>query len=410
MRLLVLVAAAALVVPASALGWTWPVAGPVLVAFSFDPAHPYAAGQHRGIDIGAPEGTPVRAPASGRVSFAGSVPSAGKTVTIEAPDGYSVTLLHLGSIGLRRGAAVAEGDPVGTVGPSGAVELPDPYVYLGIRTTSDEQGYLDPLGFLPAPSPPGPIDPGAGPGETVPPVPDQVPAAPPPASEAPFATAEPTPPAKPAVDGRALLPEQDSDPARGAAARASVPGQAPHRPVVGRRRALRSATVRSRAGVPRLSRAAASQPVAGASGVLRSPLKPDLKPAAHPVAAGGDSWATLGAMLGLAMVLCAADLVLRRFLRRRAQGVPRHVRIIDDDALLPDDTDLLRERDAAHRARVYDHCRGRARSAPPPARRGDVLPHRHGRACIEGVPRRGAAGPRRQDLRRPDRRRLARAA
>src|ERR1700751_4622127 len=109
MRPLVLAAAAALVVPASALGWTWPVTGPVLIAFSFDPAHPYAAGQHRGIDIGAPTGTPVLAPASGRVSFAGSVPTAGKTATIETPDGYSVTLVHLGSIGVRRGAAVAEG-------------------------------------------------------------------------------------------------------------------------------------------------------------------------------------------------------------------------------------------------------------------------------------------------------------
>src|SRR5436305_2281288 len=97
MRLLALAAAAALIVPATALGWSWPVTGPVLTAFSFDPAHPYAAGQHRGIDIGSPLGSPVVAPASGRVSFAGTVPTGGKTVTIETADGYSVTLVHLGS-------------------------------------------------------------------------------------------------------------------------------------------------------------------------------------------------------------------------------------------------------------------------------------------------------------------------
>ena len=103
MRLLALAAVAALIVPASALGWTWPVTGPVLMGFSFDPAHPYARGQHRGIDIGAPTGAPVAAPASGEVSFAGSVPGGGKTVTVQTPDGHSVTLVHLGSFEVRRG-------------------------------------------------------------------------------------------------------------------------------------------------------------------------------------------------------------------------------------------------------------------------------------------------------------------
>ena len=152
MRLLAL-AAIALIAPASALGWTWPVTGPVLTAFSFDPGHPYAAGQHRGIDIGADTGAPVVAPVAGTVSFAGSVPGGGQTVTIRTGDGYSVTLVHLGSFGVRRGVTVREGDPVGTVGPSGVPELDVPYVYLGIRRTSDDQGYLDPLLFLPA-SPP----------------------------------------------------------------------------------------------------------------------------------------------------------------------------------------------------------------------------------------------------------------
>src|SRR5438477_39143 len=45
MRLLIpAVLAAALVAPASAFGWSWPVGGPVLTFFSFDRAHPYAAG------------------------------------------------------------------------------------------------------------------------------------------------------------------------------------------------------------------------------------------------------------------------------------------------------------------------------------------------------------------------------
>jgi Peptidase family M23 len=135
----------------AAHAWSRPVPGPVLQPFAYDEAHPYAAGQHRGIDIGAAAGEPVSAPAAGAVSFAGSVPSSGESVTIETADGYSVTLTHLGSIAVSKGASVAEGDPVGTIGPSGTPEVDSPYVHLGIRVTSDPNGYLDPLRFLPPP-------------------------------------------------------------------------------------------------------------------------------------------------------------------------------------------------------------------------------------------------------------------
>ena len=137
--------------------WSWPVHGPVLQPFSYDETHPYDAGQHRGIDIGASAtGEQVIAPASGTVSFAGSVPTSGESLTIETADGYSVTLTHLGSIGVATGAAVSEGEVVAAVGPSGTPEQSVPYVHLGIRLTSDPLGYLDPLGLLPAPAPPQP--------------------------------------------------------------------------------------------------------------------------------------------------------------------------------------------------------------------------------------------------------------
>ena len=34
----------------AARAWTWPVDGAVLQPFVFDRSHPYAAGQHRGVD------------------------------------------------------------------------------------------------------------------------------------------------------------------------------------------------------------------------------------------------------------------------------------------------------------------------------------------------------------------------
>ncbi len=148
-RLLLVAAVAALSVAPMARAWTWPADGAVLQQFDFDPAHPYAGGQHRGIDIAGSLGATVPAPASGSVTYAGTVPGSGKSVTITTPDGYAVTLTHLGSIAVAKGAAVAEGDGVGTIGPSDGA-YPGPYVHLGIRLASNDQGYVDPLTFLPA--------------------------------------------------------------------------------------------------------------------------------------------------------------------------------------------------------------------------------------------------------------------
>jgi Peptidase family M23 len=159
MKVLLAGALAALVLAPAAGAWSWPVNGDVLKPFIFDRSHPYAAGQHRGIDIGADTGSPILAPASGTVSFAGTVPTNGKTVTIQTPDGYAVTLVHLGSYSVTKGAAVAEGDSVGTVGPSGVPDETVPYVYLGVRQADDPQGYVDPLTFLPDRNPPPPVSP-----------------------------------------------------------------------------------------------------------------------------------------------------------------------------------------------------------------------------------------------------------
>ena len=89
-----------------ALAWTWPVDGPVLRPFVLGD-DPYAGGQHRGIDVAAAAGAPVRSPATGVVSFAGTVPGGGRTLTVETADGYSVTLVHLGSIAVPRASAIA---------------------------------------------------------------------------------------------------------------------------------------------------------------------------------------------------------------------------------------------------------------------------------------------------------------
>jgi murein DD-endopeptidase MepM/ murein hydrolase activator NlpD len=107
----------------AARAWSWPASGAVLRPFSLGD-DPYLGGQHRGVDVGGTEGEPVLAPRAGTVVFAGSVPTNGLTVTIRTDDGYSVTLVHLGSLAVKRNAPVAEGDPVGVLGTSGEAEWP----------------------------------------------------------------------------------------------------------------------------------------------------------------------------------------------------------------------------------------------------------------------------------------------
>ena len=143
--------------PASA--WSWPADGDVLRPFTLG-GDAYAAGQHRGLDVAGAEGSAVRAPASGTVSFAGSLPTYGRGITILTSDGYAVTLVHLGSIGVAKGDTVAEGSSVGTMGSSGEAEHAVPSVHLGVRVATEAEGYVDPLGLLP-PRPAAPAQPPA---------------------------------------------------------------------------------------------------------------------------------------------------------------------------------------------------------------------------------------------------------
>jgi hypothetical protein len=186
-----------------ALAWTWPADGPVLRPFVLG-NDPYAAEQHRGIDVAAPAGALVRAPVSGEISFAGTVPGGGRTVTIQTADGYSVTLVHLGAVAVSRGQPVAEGDTVGSAGRSGEPEHAESYVHLGVRVTADPNGYVDPLGLLPSRPVPPPVSPGP-PAEPVPvaPEPPPVPSAP----EVPVPTPDvPAPSPSPAAPAPAPEP------------------------------------------------------------------------------------------------------------------------------------------------------------------------------------------------------------
>lgn len=128
--------------------WAWPLDGEVLNRFSYG-AEPFAPGQHRGIDIGASVGTPVRAAAGGTVTFAGTVGSAGLTAAVRtADDRYDVTYLHLRSVAVGPGDRVDQGEPIGTAGTSGRGSVAAPHLHLGVRRAGSEHAYVDPLRLL----------------------------------------------------------------------------------------------------------------------------------------------------------------------------------------------------------------------------------------------------------------------
>jgi hypothetical protein len=193
MRSLALLTALFVFVPATpcvaAGDWAWPVRGQVLTQYR-NGDDPYAAGQHRGVDIGAPVGTSVVAAAPGTVEFAGVVGSSGLAVSERTSDGrYELSYLHLSSVAVRRGDSLGRGERLGAVGVSGTRSTDAPHLHFGVREAADRHAYIDPLTFL-APPPAETPQPRAAPV----PVAEPVAAAPEPApAPVPVPVAPPTP-------------------------------------------------------------------------------------------------------------------------------------------------------------------------------------------------------------------------
>jgi murein DD-endopeptidase MepM/ murein hydrolase activator NlpD len=109
-----------------------PVDGPVIDGYS--PSGRY--GGHWGVDYEANIGDPVYAPASGIVTFAGSVAGM-QTITIQPVTGFKVSVSYLSGIGVSAGDDVRRGLRVGWAGVEDGV----PGVHLSTRIGGR---YVDP--------------------------------------------------------------------------------------------------------------------------------------------------------------------------------------------------------------------------------------------------------------------------
>ncbi len=76
---------------------------------------------HKGLDIAAAKGTPVKAPAAGSVVETGDYFFNGNTVFIDHGRGLITMYCHLDTIGVEPGQAIGRGEPLGTVGKTGRV-------------------------------------------------------------------------------------------------------------------------------------------------------------------------------------------------------------------------------------------------------------------------------------------------
>jgi murein DD-endopeptidase MepM/ murein hydrolase activator NlpD len=103
-----------------------PTQGWLTSAFSSMRSHPilHVARPHEGIDVTAPMGTPIEAPAAGRVLDAGWEAGYGNTITIDHGFGTVTKFAHASKILVREGQRVSRGQRIALVGNTGLATGP----------------------------------------------------------------------------------------------------------------------------------------------------------------------------------------------------------------------------------------------------------------------------------------------
>lgn len=101
-------------IQAPSAGFSWPLEPPHRVLRGFEAPQVRWGPGHRGVDLAAPQGSALHAPADGTVTFSGSVAGV-KALTLHHPEGFDTTYEPIDD-GLKVGTAVHRGDVIGKLG------------------------------------------------------------------------------------------------------------------------------------------------------------------------------------------------------------------------------------------------------------------------------------------------------
>lgn len=116
----------------TAAGFSWPVDGVVVAHFG-----KVEGILHTGIDIAAPEGTPVWAAAKGEVMFASEQPGYGLLIILAHPSGQATVYARNAELCVKQGDTVERGQVIARVGASGRGR--SPYLYFELRQGAEPE-------------------------------------------------------------------------------------------------------------------------------------------------------------------------------------------------------------------------------------------------------------------------------
>ncbi len=109
-----------------AAGFVWPVTGRISGVYGSQRYYNGTPGNpHYGVDVAVPTGTPVHAPAAGRVTLAEpDLFYSGGTVILDHGYGLSSSFLHMSEVSVTVGDELEPGDLIGAVGATGRATGP----------------------------------------------------------------------------------------------------------------------------------------------------------------------------------------------------------------------------------------------------------------------------------------------